>query len=123
MGGIQTFQDLLVWQKAHHQTLQIYKLTEYNPKHELFGLTSQIRRAMASVPANVVEGFRRQGLKDSLRFYNNADASLEEVKYHLLLMKDLQYITDDQYKSALAGTEEVGKLLTRWIQSQRKFLA
>ncbi len=121
MGGIQTFKDLLVWQKAHRNVLLIYKLTEQNPKHELFGLTSQARRAAASIPANIVEGFRRQSIKDSIRFYNQADASLEELKYHILLMRDLNYITREQYKSTLSSTEEVGKLLTRWIQSQKKF--
>jgi four helix bundle protein len=121
MGGIQTFHDLLVWQKAHANALLIYKLTEHNPNHELYALTSQARRAATSVPANIVEGFRKQTIKDSIKFYNQADASLEELKYHILLMKDLTYISEEQYNSALSSAEEVGKLLTRWIQSQRKF--
>jgi four helix bundle protein len=121
MGGIQTFHDLLVWQKAHANALLIYKLTEHNPNHELYALTSQARRAATLVPANIVEGFRKQTIKDSIKFYNQADASLEELKYHILLMKDLTYISEEQYNSALSSAEEVGKLLTRWIQSQRKF--
>lgn len=66
MSGLQTFQDLTVWQKSHRLTLHVYKLTEIYPKHELFGLTSQTRRSCSSVPANIVEGFRRQGIKDSI---------------------------------------------------------
>ena len=78
-----------MWEKSHEITLEICKITEVSPKHELFGLTSQIRRSTVLVPANIVEGFRRQGVKDSVRFYNNAGASLEESKYHILLAKDL----------------------------------
>ncbi len=121
MGGIKTFKDLLVWQKAHANVLLIYRLTENNPKHELFAITIQARRAAVSVPANIVEGFRRQSMKDSIRFYNQADASLEELKYHILLMRDLVYISNEKYNSALLSAEEVGKMLTKWIQSQRKF--
>jgi len=83
----------------------------------LLGLTSQSRRDAASVPANIVEGFRRQHIKDSIRFYNQADPSLEELKYHLLLMKDLEYIREDQYQQVLASTEEVGKLLRACLES------
>jgi len=99
-----------------------YKLTDKFPKNELFALVSQIRRAAVSVAANIVEGFRRKTLKDSLNFYHTADASLEEVKYHLLLSKDLNYIDAQSYQNAVSLCEEVGKLLTRWIQSQTKYL-
>lgn len=122
MTQIKTFKELLVWQKAHELVLLIYKLTEKFPKSELFALVSQIRRAAVSVAANIVEGFRRKTLKDSLNFYHTADASLEEVKYHLLLSKDLNYIDAQSYQATLNLCEEVGKLLTRWIQSQTKYL-
>lgn len=122
MTTIKTFKDLLVWQKSHQLTLIIYKISQDYPKHELFALTSQTRRASTSVPANIVEGFRRQSLKDSINFYNTADASLEELKYHLLLAKDLNYMSNERYNFILEKTEEVGKLLTRWLQSQRGFL-
>jgi four helix bundle protein len=81
-----------------------------------------VRRASVAVAANIVEGFRRQSLKDSVHFYSIADASLEETKYHLLLANDLHYIDDSSYSSAVSLTEETGKMLTRWIQSQRKFI-
>ncbi len=73
------FQDLLVWQKAHQLVLAVYRLTDAFPKHELFALTSQLRRAAVSVPANVAEGFRKRGLKDKIKFFNIAEGSLEEV--------------------------------------------
>lgn len=113
---------MLVWQKAHELVLATYKLSEKLPRHEIFGLISQIRRAAVSIAANIVEGFRRRTLKDSLSFYHIADASLEELKYHLLLSRDLKYISDDDYHKIMGLSEEAGSLLTRWIQSQAKFL-
>lgn len=123
MATISTFEELLVWQKAHKLTLHIYTLSNSYPKHEIFSLVSQSRRAAISVSANIVEGFRRKNLRDSLNFYNVADASLEELKYHILLAKDLLYINEKEHQETMVLCEEVGKLLTRWIQSQRKFLA
>lgn len=123
MTTIKTFRELLVWQKAHELVLQVYKNSEIFPKHELFGLTSQVRRSAASVPANIVEGFRRKSVKEGVHFYHIADASLEETKYHLLLAKDLSYFLEEKnYNTLDILTEEVGKLLTRWIQSQYKYL-
>ncbi len=122
MTTIKVFTEILAWKKAHELVLSIYKTTNLFPKSELFGLTSQLRRAAASVPANIVEGFRRKNLKDSLHFYNIADASLEETKYHLLLARDLAYTTESEYKKDLSLAEETGRLLTRWIQSQRQYI-
>ncbi len=122
MANIKTFRDLQVWQKAHLLVLMTYKLTKNFPKEEIFVLISQIRRAVISVAANIVEGFRRKSLKDSINFYNIADASLEELKYHLLLSKDLQYIEEKNYQEIENLSNEVGKLLTRWIQSQKQYL-
>lgn len=122
MAEIKTFRELLVWQKSHEMVILVYRISAEYPKHELFGLISQTRRAVVSVPANIVEGFRRRSLRDSLNFYNTADASLEELKYHLLLAKDLNYINQDKYQIVINKCEEVGRLLTRWIQSQRQYL-
>jgi len=123
MAKLNKFNDLKVWQKAHKLVLSIYALTSSYPKHELFAITSQARRSATSIPSNIVEGFRRKSLRDSIRFYNIADASLEELKYHILLSKDLTYISINQYKHIANQCEEVGMLLTRWIQSQKKFIA
>ncbi|MBU0596644.1 four helix bundle protein [Patescibacteria group bacterium] len=122
MAQINTFKDILTWQKSHELTLLIYKITTEYPKNELFSMVSQMRRASYSIPSNIVEGFRRNNTKDSLKFYNIADASLEELKYFLYLSTDLNYINKTVYDTALSLSEEVGKLLTRWIQSQRKYL-
>ena len=82
-----TFEDVEVWHKAYSWVLEIYKFTEGFPKHELFGLTSQLRRAAVSVPANFAEGFKKRGLADKVRFYNIAQGSLEECRYYLILAR------------------------------------
>lgn len=122
MAQIKTFRDLLVWQEAHELVLMAYRTTAKYPSHELFGLTSQSRRAAHSIATNIVEGFRRHTLKDSIHFYYISDASTEELKYHFLVAKDLEYIALEEYHSCLKQCEYVGILLTRWIQSQRQYL-
>lgn len=116
---LKRFQDLLVWQKAHLLVLQIYNLSQSFPAEEKFGLTSQIRRASVSVASNIVEGFRRKSVKDSLHFYNIADGSLEELKYQLLLTLDLNFINNDGFKKAMSLSEEVSKMLYFWAKSQK----
>ena len=86
-----TFEDLIVWQKAHAFVLSIYSFSGTFPKHEIFGLTSQFRRAAVSIPANIAEGFRKKSNKDKIRFYNIAQGSLEECRYYLILANDLGY--------------------------------
>jgi four helix bundle protein len=86
-----SFEDVELWRKAHAWVLAIYKFTEPFPKHELFGLTSQLRRAAVSVPANFAEGFKKRGLADKIRIYNIAQGSLEECRYFLILARDLRY--------------------------------
>ncbi len=122
MSNIKTFRELEVWKKAHELVLQVYKITKAFPKEELFVLVSQLGRAAISIAANIVEGFRRKTLKDSVNFYHMADASLEELKYHLLLGRDLGYMDVPDYEKIHLLCEEVGKLLTRWIQSQERYL-
>ena len=71
--------------------LGVYRITENFPKHELFGLTLQLRRAAVSVPANIAEGFKKKGAADKARFYNISQGSLEECRYYLILARDLHY--------------------------------
>ncbi len=85
----QSFEDVELWKKSHAWVLKIYRLTENFPKHEIFGLTSQLRRSAVSVPANFAEGFKKFSLKDKIRFYNISQGSLEESRYYLILAKDL----------------------------------
>lgn len=100
--------------------LEIYSITRNFPKDELFGLTSQIRRAAVSVPSNIIEGKARGSNKEFKRFLLVARGSLEETKYQLLLSKDLSYINDDKYKEVLILAEEVGRLLNGLIVSIEK---
>lgn len=102
------FQDLVVWQKAHQLVLQTYKLTEAFPKYELFGLTSQLRRAAVSIPANIAEGFVKRGRLDKARFMNIAQGSIEECRYYYILVDDLGYGATQQHLDLLA---EVSRLL------------
>ena len=112
MPPITTFQDLEVWREAHKLVLMVYRMTASFPTTEQYGLTSQMRRASVSVPANIVEGFRRSGRNDKLRFYNIAQASLEELKYFFILSEDLRYV--DTKQTQMSQAETVGRLLHRF---------
>lgn len=116
---IQDFTDIVVWQKAHQLTLLVYRLTDGFPKQEVFGLVSQMRRCAVSVPSNIAEGFRRKSKADCLHFYTIALGSLEELRYQLLLARDLGYITKDEYMRATTLGVEVGKLINGWKKSQQ----
>ena len=109
-----TFEDLLVWQKAHSFVLMIYRLTGAFPKHEAFGLTSQFRRAAVSIPANIAEGFRRRGASDKARFFNIAQASLEECRYYLILARDLEYADTHEANRLI---KEVSKMLDAYSKN------
>ncbi len=108
---------LITWRKSHELALKIYEITTAFPKEELFGLTSQIRRAAVSIPSNIVEGKARGSLKEYKRFLLIARGSLEETKYHLLLAKDLSYIDKITYKEVLRLAKEVGRLLSGLIKT------
>jgi four helix bundle protein len=108
----QSFRDLVVWQKAHSFALSVYRCTDAFPKHELFGLTSQLRRAAASIPSNIVEGFRKRTTPDKLRFYNIAQGSADESLYQLILSHDLLYADTTALQ---ADAEEVSRLLQGYI--------
>jgi four helix bundle protein len=112
-----TFEDLNVWRKSHDLVLEVYKLTRAFPMHEQFGLTSQVRRAAVSVPANVAEGFKKVGVADKLRYFNISQGSLEEVRYYLILSQDLGYADTDYLKGRVA---EVGRMLAGYMKGIRK---
>jgi four helix bundle protein len=103
-----SFQDLIVWQKAHKFVLGIYIFTKKFPKVEMYGLTSQLRRSVVSIPANIAEGFKKKGKADKVRYLNIAQGSLEESRYYLILAKDLGYGDSSELLTLL---EEVSKLL------------
>jgi four helix bundle protein len=106
-----TFQDLVVWQKAHQFVLAIYKLTACFPDAERFGLTSQIRRSAVSIPANIAEGFKKTTPTEKARFFNIAQASLEESRYYLILANDLNYC---KTASLMETLEETSRLLNAY---------
>src|ERR1700727_1364184 len=86
-----SFEQLIVWQKSHQFVLGVYRLTDNFPRTEIYGLTSQLRRAAVSIPANIAEGFKKRGRADKVRFLNIAQGSLEECRCYLILAKDLNY--------------------------------
>lgn len=117
MKKLSDFRDLTVWQKGHQLVLEIYKITQTFPSEERFGLVSQMRRSAISIPANVAEGFKKRSQKDKANFYNIAQGSLEELRYYLILAKDLGYY---QNIASLWGlSEEVGKMLNGLIKTLR----
>ena len=85
------FKDLVVWQKAHQFVPGVYRLSKVFPREEVYGLTSQFRRAAISVAANIAEGFKKRGRADKVRFMTIAEGSLEECRSYLILTKDLGY--------------------------------
>ena len=109
-----TFQDLLVWQKAHELVMGVYRYTACFPKSETYGLASQFRRASVSVPANIAEGFRKSGRLGKVRFMNIAQGSLEECRYYLILSNDLAYGENGELGFAL---EEVSRMLDAYAKA------
>jgi four helix bundle protein len=111
-----TFRELVVWQKAHLFVLAVYRLTADFPKHELYGLTSQLRRAATSIPASIAEGFRKRSEQDKARFLNITQGSAEECQYYLILSADLGYADTAAVATQL---DEVSRLLTRYAEAVR----
>ena len=109
-----SFEELIVWQKAHQLVLSIYKFTDNFPKSEIYGLTLQLRRAAVSIPANIAEGFKKKTKPDKARFMNIAQGSLEECRYYLILTKDLGYGNPSELTYQL---EEVSKMLQTYSAS------
>lgn len=112
-----SFCDLVVWQKAHALVLKVYQLSSYFPKEEVYGLTSQLRRAAVSVPANIAEGYRKASDADKVRYLNIAQGSLEEVRYYLILAADLNYPDEPKIAHEL---DEVAKLLSSYMAAIRR---
>jgi four helix bundle protein len=115
-----SFRDLEVFRKAHAWVLGVYRLTSQFPKEELFGLTSQLRRAAVSIPANIAEGFVKRGKADKLRFYNIAQGSLEECRYYLILSQDLGYGRTDELMDAIHEVSRMLEAYARAIASSRR---
>lgn len=117
MEKINNFYDLSVWKKGHKLTLDIYRITENFPKHEMYGVVSQLRRAASSITANIAEGFSRYHFKDKIRFYHNSRGSVSEVQNFLLLAKDLGYISYEECGQLGKEANEIRKMINGLIES------
>jgi four helix bundle protein len=112
---MQDFRDLKVWHKAHAVTLDVYAVTEAFPAAERYGLTSQMRRAAASVPSNIAEGCVRSSDPDFARFLHVALGSASELEYFALLARDLKMLPAIDYERLLVNIQEVKRMLTALI--------
>jgi four helix bundle protein len=118
---VRKFRNIVAWQKADDLVVCIYELTKAFPRSEIYGLTSQVRRAAVSVAANIAEGSARATLKDYTHFLFIAKSSLVEVEYYVHLSHRLGYLDDDSYQSISQIQEEASKILyglTQHVQRQ-----
>ena len=116
---IKSFTDLATWQEGHKLVLAIYNITKTFPKEELYSLIDQLRRCSVSITANIAEGFSRQSLKEKIQFYSISKGSLTELQNHLLIARDIGYLTKEDFKSIADQTILVHKLLNGLIRSIR----
>jgi four helix bundle protein len=110
------FKELKVWKKAHATTIHLYKLTRQFPREELYGLTSQIRRAASSIGANIAEGCGRKSDGEMARFLHIARGSAVELECHLLLSRDLELMSAESFDVLERGVDEIQRMLTSLIQ-------
>ena len=110
------FHKLDVWQKSHQFALALYRATRTFPKEELYGLTSQMRRAVLSIPANIAEGCGRNGDAEFTRFLHIAFGSASEMEFFLIVSRDLGYLSEDAYAELDGQVVEVKKMLAALIQ-------
>ena len=111
-----SFEEMPLWQEAHALAVKIHKVTLSFPKHELYGLTSQLRRAAVSIAANVAEAFGRYHYRDKLRFYYNSRGSAYEVKSHLLYARDVNYIEPELFNDLIQHLDTI-------LHDQNKIIA
>ena len=109
-----SFEHVVAWQKAHHFTVLVYQITQDFPKEEMFGLTSQFRRAAISIEANIAEGYKKLSKADKLRFLNISEGSLAECRNYILLSQDLGFLNENQYQQLYDYIEDTSKLLTAY---------
>lgn len=119
---VQSFTDLLAWQKGHELVLAVYKAVEKFPDTERYGLASQITRAVVSITSNIAEGFSRATASDKAHFYTMAQGSLTEVQNQLIVAKDLTYITGESFEDLYETSIFTHKLLTGLIKKTKEQL-
>jgi len=116
---MQDFRSLKIWQKGHQLTLGIYQVTAKFPRSELFGLTSQMRRAAASIPANIAEGCGRSGKAELSRFLQISMGSASEVEYHLMLARDLGMLAGPEHQQLDSQAVELKRMISSFIVGLR----
>lgn len=116
---MQSYRDLIVWQKSYAFVLEVHRQTGEFPRAEMFGLTSQLRRAAVSVPANIAEGHCRDTRADYVRFLHIAQGSVGELDTLLSLARDLSYLDAAASEQLMSLLAEIRRMLTRLIQSLR----
>lgn len=110
------YKKLKVWQKAYELGSQVYKLTKSFPKEEIYGLTSQLRRAAVSIPSNIAEGSRRSTEKDFKSFLHNAYGSIAELEVQIMYAKELEYLTSNDAEKVIENLSEISRMLNALIQ-------
>jgi four helix bundle protein len=113
---MEDFKDLKVWTKAHELTLAVYRRTRVFPREEMYGLTSQLRRAAGSIGANIAEGCGRRSDGEMKRFLQIARGSASELEYHFLLARELQLLDNDEFKNLESKVLEVQRMLASLVQ-------
>lgn len=114
-----SFKELIVWQKAHSFVLNVYKFAQSFSKDEMYGLTSQFKRAAVSIAGNIAEGYAKKSLADKLKFFNISQGSLEECEYYIVLSRDLEFISKEQEKVLDSLSDEIGKLLQSYMKKMQ----
>jgi four helix bundle protein len=117
--GVQTYRELLVWQKGMDLCALAYRVTKRLPKEEMYGLVSQIRRSAVSVPSNIAEGFGRDQAGSFVQFLRIAQGSLKELETQLLVCQRVEMLTEDEIKPMLTLADEIGRMLRALIRSQK----
>jgi len=115
-----SYKELIVWQKSIELSKEIYSITEQFPKSEIFGIINQMRRAAISIPSNIAEGYARGHRKEYLQFLSVAFGSGAELETQILIAKKLNFIKEVEYKKILSLLEEIMKMLNKLISSLRK---
>ena len=115
-----SFRDITAWKLAHELVLMVYRITDNFPESEKFGLTSQFQRAAVSVPANIAEGYKKISRADKLRFYNIAEASLAETHYYIILSKDINYISTEEYNALVILADNTAAALAGYCKGVMK---
>ena len=116
---MKVYQNIKVWEKSHKLTLEVYSATKRFPTEERFGLTSQLRRGAASIPANIAEGCGRNGQAELARFLDISMGSANEVEYHLLLARDLGYLEATKWSELTERTVEIKRMLASFLKTLR----